>query len=72
MTNKKEVVVLFGTGSIGLAIIRRVSAGKHIILADYSLKNASTTGNSTISKRNWQIGMAPSPPPPGVRCAWPT
>ena len=30
MTNKKEVVVLFGTGSIGLAIIRRVSAGKHI------------------------------------------
>ena len=40
MTNKKEVVVLFGTGSIGLAIIRRVSAGKHIILADYNLKNA--------------------------------
>jgi len=29
-----------GSGSIGLAIIRRVSAGKHIVLADYSLQNA--------------------------------
>ncbi len=37
---KKEVSVLLGTGSIGLAIVRRVSAEKHIILADYSLENA--------------------------------
>ena len=29
-----------GTGSIGLAIIRRVSAGRHIVLADYNLENA--------------------------------
>ena len=29
-----------GAGSIGLAIIRRVSAGKHVVLADYSLENA--------------------------------
>jgi NAD(P)-dependent dehydrogenase (short-subunit alcohol dehydrogenase family) len=29
-----------GAGSIGQAIIRRVSAGKHIVLADYSMKNA--------------------------------
>ena len=29
-----------GAGSIGLAIIRRVSAGKHIVLADYSQDNA--------------------------------
>ena len=29
-----------GAGSIGLAIIRRVSAGKHIVLADYNLDNA--------------------------------
>ena len=29
-----------GAGSIGLAIIRRVSAGKHIVLADYSQQNA--------------------------------
>lgn len=37
---KKEVVVLFGAGSIGQAIVRRVAVGKHIVLADYSQENA--------------------------------
>ncbi len=37
---KKEVAVLFGAGSIGLAIVRRVAAGKHVVLADYSIENA--------------------------------
>ncbi len=37
---KKQVAVLVGAGSIGQAIIRRVSAGKHIVLADYSEENA--------------------------------
>ncbi len=36
----KKVTVLVGAGSIGQAIIRRVSAGKHIVLADYSLDHA--------------------------------
>ena len=36
----KQVSVLVGAGSIGQAIIRRVSAGKHIVLADYSLEHA--------------------------------
>ena len=36
----KQVSVLVGAGSIGQAIIRRVSAGKHVVLADYSLVNA--------------------------------
>ena len=36
----KQISVLVGAGSIGQAIIRRVSAGKHIVLADYSLENA--------------------------------
>lgn len=40
MVMKKQVSVLMGAGSIGLAIIRRVSAGKHIVLADYNLDNA--------------------------------
>ncbi len=39
---KKQVSVLVGTGSIGMAIIRRVSVGKHIVLADYSLENAKS------------------------------
>lgn len=40
MVMQKQVSVLMGAGSIGLAIIRRVSAGKHIVLADYNLDNA--------------------------------
>lgn len=40
MVMPKQVSVLVGAGSIGQAIIRRVSAGKHIVLADYSLDNA--------------------------------
>ncbi len=36
----KQVSVLVGGGSIGQAIIRRVSAGKHVVLADYSAENA--------------------------------
>ncbi|CAJ1177708.1 hypothetical protein CPR19092_LGOLGGFK_00208 [Companilactobacillus paralimentarius] len=31
-----EVIVLFGAGSIGEAIIRRVSAGRKLLLADYN------------------------------------
>ena len=42
----KEVVVLFGAGSIGQAIVRRVAAGKHLVLADYSLDNANATAKT--------------------------
>jgi len=31
---KKEVVVVIGPGQIGQAIARRVSFGKHVLLAD--------------------------------------
>ena len=33
MEKTKEVAVLFGTGSIGQAIIRRIGVKKHIVLA---------------------------------------
>ena len=36
----KDVAVLLGTGSIGQAIIRRVGAGKHVVLADLRQENA--------------------------------
>ncbi len=36
----KKVVVLVGAGSIGIAIARRVAAGKRLIIADYSEDNA--------------------------------
>jgi NAD(P)-dependent dehydrogenase (short-subunit alcohol dehydrogenase family) len=35
-----EVVVVIGAGSIGQAIARRVSAGKHVVLADLRVENA--------------------------------
>jgi NAD(P)-dependent dehydrogenase (short-subunit alcohol dehydrogenase family) len=35
----KNIIVLIGTGSIGLAIARRVSTGKHIVLADLHQEN---------------------------------
>ncbi len=35
-----NVIVLIGAGSIGLAIARRVSAGKHVLLADLRQQNA--------------------------------
>lgn len=38
----KSVTVLIGAGSIGVAIARRVSAGKHILLADLKEDNAET------------------------------
>lgn len=41
--NSKEVAVLFGTGSIGQAIIRRIGVGKHIVLADLSEEHAGRT-----------------------------
>lgn len=36
----KKTVVLVGAGSIGQAIARRIGAGKHIVIADYSIDNA--------------------------------
>lgn len=37
---KKEISVLVGAGSIGMAIARRVGAGKITVVADYSKENA--------------------------------
>ena len=35
-----EVIIVIGAGSIGQAIARRVSAGKHLVLADLNNANA--------------------------------
>ena len=37
----KNVAVLVGAGSIGQAIIRRIGAGKHIVLGDLRIENAN-------------------------------
>ena len=36
----KQVAVLIGAGSIGQAIVRRVAAGKHVVLADFEVSRA--------------------------------
>ena len=54
--NNKQVSVLMGAGSIGLAIIRRVSAGKHIVLADYSLQNAEQAA-TTLEKAGFECSI---------------
>lgn len=36
----KNIIVVIGAGSIGQAIARRVSAGKHVLLADLRMENA--------------------------------
>jgi NAD(P)-dependent dehydrogenase (short-subunit alcohol dehydrogenase family) len=38
----KKITVLIGAGSIGVAIARRVSSGKHILLADLKMENANS------------------------------
>ncbi|WP_262711409.1 SDR family oxidoreductase [Hymenobacter jejuensis] len=37
----QDVIVVIGAGSIGQAIARRVSAGKHVLLADLRPENAA-------------------------------
>ncbi|MCO7612815.1 SDR family oxidoreductase [Pseudomonas chlororaphis] len=40
MNSRTKVIVVIGAGSIGQAIARRVSAGKHVLLADLKQENA--------------------------------
>ncbi|QNQ82247.1 SDR family oxidoreductase [Lactobacillus sp. PV037] len=49
---KKEVVVLFGSGSIGEAIVRRVASGKKLLLADYNENNLKN-----VQKRLQEAGF---------------
>jgi NAD(P)-dependent dehydrogenase (short-subunit alcohol dehydrogenase family) len=38
----RNVIVVIGAGLIGQAIVRRVSAGKHVLLSDLREENASS------------------------------
>jgi len=54
MTN---VIVVIGAGSIGQAIARRVSAGKHILLADLQQKNADAAAK-VLGDAGFDVTMA--------------
>ena len=53
----KEVIVVIGSGSIGQAIARRVSAGKHVVLADLREENAEAAAK-TLSEAGFDVSVA--------------
>lgn len=50
----KDVIVVIGSGSIAQAIARRVSVGKHILLADIKATNAQQAEN-TLSRAGFKV-----------------
>ena len=44
-SSSKKVIVLIGAGSIGIAIARRVGAGKHILIADIKQESNQVAAN---------------------------
>ena len=54
MTN---VIVVIGAGSIGQAIARRVSAGKHVLLADLLPANSEAAAR-TLSDAGFDVSTA--------------
>jgi NAD(P)-dependent dehydrogenase (short-subunit alcohol dehydrogenase family) len=53
----KPVIVVIGAGSIGQAIVRRVSAGKRVLLADIRLENADAAAR-TLSDAGFEVSTA--------------
>ena len=52
-----NVIVVIGAGSIGQAIARRVSAGKHVLLADLRQENAGAAAK-TLSEAGFNVTTA--------------
>jgi NAD(P)-dependent dehydrogenase (short-subunit alcohol dehydrogenase family) len=52
-----DVVVLIGSGSIGQAIARRVSAGRHVVVADLREESASAAAK-TLSEAGFEVTTA--------------
>jgi NAD(P)-dependent dehydrogenase (short-subunit alcohol dehydrogenase family) len=57
MKNSVSVIVVIGAGSIGQAIARRVSAGKHVLLADLRQEN-SDTAEKVLSEAGFEVSTA--------------
>ena len=52
-----QVVVVVGAGAIGQAIARRISAGKHVVLADLRLENAKAAADA-LSNAGFDVSTA--------------
>ena len=53
-TSTEKVIVVIGAGSIGQAIARRVSAGKHVLLADLRAENSAAAAK-TLSEAGFEV-----------------
>ena len=53
----KNVIVVVGPGQIGQAIARRVSAGKHVLLADLKKENADTAAD-VLANAGYEVSVA--------------
>ena len=53
----KNVIVVIGAGSIGQAIARRLSAGKHVLLADLREENAQAAAK-VLSEAGYEVSTA--------------
>ena len=54
---EKEIVVVIGPGQIGQAIARRVSVGKHVLLADQRENNANAAAD-VLSNAGYDVSTA--------------
>src|SRR4051795_846617 len=52
-----DVIVVIGPGSIGQAIVRRVSAGRQVLLADLNQKNADAAAE-VLSNAGFEVSTA--------------
>jgi NAD(P)-dependent dehydrogenase (short-subunit alcohol dehydrogenase family) len=50
-----KVIVVIGPGSIGQAVARRVSAGKHILLADLRQEKNADAATKTLSEAGFEV-----------------
>jgi len=57
MKGSNEVVVLIGAGSIGQAIARRVSTGKHILISDIKIENAEQAAKN-LSEAGFEVSTS--------------
>jgi NAD(P)-dependent dehydrogenase (short-subunit alcohol dehydrogenase family) len=53
----KDVIVVIGAGQIGQAIARRVSVGKHVVLADMRPENAQAAAD-VLANAGYEVGVA--------------
>lgn len=54
MSTKKDVVVLTGAGQLGMAIVRRMSQGKKVIVADWKIENANAI-TKTLTEAGFEV-----------------